>query len=221
MTTNLSFLREHLAGYALGILESPEEPTLFLQKYFTNELSKSITENVSEAVDLPAELWALQVAVNHLAYGVHPMSLPTELKDRLLVRLDRVNVKLANLAELLQWSIIDLRHVAQDLPNWEPFSFISGSERVIWQVDRHQEKMAFFLRIPAAGQIPTHSHTVEESILILEGNLISDGIVYEVGNLYITAANTTHQPFTSLGCLTLNITAASSEDCSSKPMMLI
>jgi hypothetical protein len=35
---------------------------------------------------------------------------------------------------------------------------------------------------------------------------MNDAIVYEVGSLYVTAANTTHQPFTSLVYLILGIT---------------
>jgi ChrR Cupin-like domain len=213
MTTDLSLIREHVAEYALGILEAPEELAIFLQRDAANELAKLI--------DLPAEIWASQVAVSHLAYGVRPVFLPIELKNKLLIRVDRVSAKPANLAELLQWPIADLKQVAKDLPNWEPFPFIAGSERVIWQIDQLHAQMAFFLRIPAVGKIPTHSHPSEESILILEGNLINDGIVYEVGSLYITAANTTHQPFTSLGCLILSITSESSTDCPSTPIVLI
>jgi ChrR Cupin-like domain len=213
MTTDLFLIRESVAEYALGILEAPEDFTVILQRDLANDLAKLI--------DLPAEIWASQVAVSHLAYGVNPVSLPTELKNKLLIRLDRVSAKPANLAELLQWPIADLKQVAKDLPNWEPFPFIAGSERVIWQVDQLHAQMAFFLRIPAVGQIPSHSHTSEESILILEGNLINDGIVYEVGSLYVTAANTTHQPFTSLGCLVLSITSEPSSDCPSPSIVLI
>jgi ChrR Cupin-like domain len=213
MTTDLFLIREHVAGYALGILESPEEFAILLQKDTTNELAKSI--------DLPAEIWAMQVAVSHLAYGVHLVSLPTELKNKLLIRLDRVSAKPANLAELLRWPIADLKQVAKDLPDWESFPFIAGSDRVIWQVDQLHAQMAFFLRIPATGQIPAHSHSAAESILILEGNLINDGIVYAVGSLYVTAANTTHQPFTSLGCLVLSISSEPSRDCPNKPIVLI
>jgi hypothetical protein len=213
MTTDLFLIRESVAEYALGILESPEDFTVILQRNLANDLAKLI--------DLPAEIWASQVTVSHLAYGVNPVSLPTELKNKLLIRLDRVSAKPANLSELLHWSIADLKQVAKDLPNWEHFPFIAGSERVIWQVDQLHAQMAFFLRIPAVGQIPPHSHTSEESILILEGNLINDGIVYEVGSLYVTAANTTHQPFTSLGCLVLSITSAPSSDGPSTPIVLI
>jgi ChrR Cupin-like domain len=213
MTTDLFLIRESVAEYALGILDAPEEFAVILQGNLANDLAKLI--------DLPAEIWASQVAVSHLAYGVHPVSLPTELKNKLLVRLDRISAKPANLAELLQWPIADLKQVAKDLPNWESFSFIAGSERVIWQVDQIHAQMAFFLRIPAVGKIPAHSHSSEELILILEGNLIDDGIVYEVGSLYVTAANATHQPFTSLGCLVLSITSKPSSDCPSTPIVLI
>lgn len=221
MTTDLSLIREHVAGYALGILEAPEEFAILLQREAANDLAKSIAIGASEAIDLPAEIWASQVAVSHLAYGVRPISLPAELKNKLLIRVDRVSAKPANLAELLQWPIADLKHVARDLPNWEPFPFIAGSERVIWQTNQFYAQMAFFLRIPPVGQIPPHSHTSEESILILEGNLINDGIVYEVGSLYVTAANTTHQPFTSLGCLILSISSEPSSDCPNTPIVLI
>lgn len=213
MTTDLFLIRESVAEYALGTLETPEEFATFLQRNLTNDLAK--------IVDLPAEIWASQVVVSHLAYGVHPVSLPTDLKSKLLIRLDRVSAKPANLAELLQWPIADLKQVAKDLPNWEPLPFIAGSERVIWQIDQLHAQMAFFLRIPAVGQIPPHFHPSEESILILEGNLINDGIVYEVGSLYVTAANTTHQPFTSLGCLILSITSEPSSDCPSPSIVLI
>jgi hypothetical protein len=218
MTTNLSFIREHVAGYALGILEAPEDLAILLQRDSTDKLGK---QNLEGAIDLPAELWALQVAVSQLAYGVHPVSLPTELKNKLLLRLDRIDVRPADLTELLHWPIRDLCQVAQDLVNWQPFPFIPGSERVIWQVDKRHTQTAFFLRIPAMSQIPFHSHVAVESILILEGNLINDEILYEVGSLYVTAANTTHQPFTSLGCLILSVTSESSNDCSSNPIMLI
>jgi hypothetical protein len=213
MTTDLFLIRKHVAEYALDILEAPEEFTIFLQRDTTNKLTKSI--------DLPAEIWATQIAVNHLAYGVHLVSLPTELKSKLLIRLDHVSAKPENLAELLKWSVADLKQVSKDLPDWESFPFIAGSERVVWQVDQLHAQVAFFLRIPAMGQIPDHSHSAAESILILEGNLINDGIVHEVGSLYITAANTTHQPFTSLGCLVLSISSEPNRDCSSKPIMLI
>lgn len=213
MTIDLFLIREHVAGYALGILEAPEEFAILLQRSTANELAKLI--------DLSSEIWALQVAVSQLAYGVHLVSLPTELKNKLLIRLDRVSAKPANLAELLQWPIADLKQVAKDLPDWESFPFIGGSERVVWQVDQLHAQVAFFLRIPAMGQIPAHFHSAEESILILEGNLINDGIVYAVGSLYITAANTTHQPFTSLGCLVLSISSEPNRDCPSEPIVLI
>ncbi len=220
MTNDLSLIREHVAGYALGILEAPEELAVILQRDAANELAKSVAMGGSEAIDVSAEIWTLQVAVSNLAYGVRPISLPAELKNKLLIRVDRISAKPANLTELLQWPIADLQQVAKDLPNWEPCPFIAGSEQVIWQTNQSYAQMAFFLRIPPVGQIPPHFHTREESILILEGNLINDGIVYEVGSLYVTAANTTHQPFTSLGCLILSI-CSEPGDCPNTPIVLI
>jgi ChrR Cupin-like domain len=213
MKNNLSFLQEYAADYVFGILEAPEE--------FTIESTNSITADASEAIELQTDLQALQIAVGNLAYGVQLLFLPIELKSKLLARVHRINIKPADLSELLTWPIADLRQVAKDLTLWEPFPFIAGSEQVIWQVDHFHAQVAFFLRIPAIGQIPAHSHTTKESILVLEGNLINDGIVYEVGSLYETAANTTHQPYTSLGCLILSITSEPSDSCPSKQIVLI
>jgi hypothetical protein len=213
MKNNLSFLQEYTADYVLGILETPGE--------FTIELTNSTNIDASEAIELQTNLQALQITVGNLAYGVQLLFLPVELKNKLLARVHRINIKPTDLSELLTWPIADLLQVAKDLTLWEPFPFIAGSEQVIWQVDHLNAQVAFFLRIPAVGKIPAHSHTTKESILVLEGNLINDGIVYGVGSLYETAANTTHQPYTSRGCLILSITSELRDVCPSNQIVLI
>ncbi len=199
---------EQAAAYAFDILEEQAE--------FEHELATSAT--------LQSELVAFQTAVQDLAYGVPAAPLPVDLKKKLFDRLnianDEQSIELANqveaksedspanLLELLDWSIDDLQQVAINLPNWQPFPMPSGSEMAIWQVDEVFAQVAFFLRVPTAGTLPNHYHATGESILVLEGNFIDeDGKVYGVGDRFVAAANTSHQPTTSLGCLILNVTS--------------
>jgi ChrR Cupin-like domain len=200
--------QEQAAAYALDILAEQAE--------FEHELATSAT--------LQSELAAFQTAVQDLAYGVPVAPLPAGLKKKLFDRLtsntdaqlidrsNQVEARLAdlpiNLLDLLDWPIADLQQVAIDLPNWQPFPMPSGSEMAIWQVDEVRAQVAFFLRVPIPGILPNHYHASGESILVLEGNFIDeDGTVYEVGDRFVAAANTSHQPTTSLGCLIINITS--------------
>jgi hypothetical protein len=180
------------AAAALDILEE--------QAAFDRELADSAT--------LQAELAEFQTAASGLAYGVPLEPLPAGLKNKLFARLDRTTAKPANLLDLMDWSIAELQQVAMDLPNWGPFPMPIGSEMVVWQVDEVSAQLAYFLRIKQAGKLPEHWHATGESVLVLEGNFIDDdGKVYEVGDRAFAAANTSHQPTTSMGCLILAITS--------------
>ncbi len=198
--TNSSSLQDHFqygggsntAAAALDILEE--------QAAFDQEL-------VDSAI-LQAELAEFQAAANDLAYGVPLEPLPTGLKNKLFARLDRTTTKPTNLLDLMSWSIAELRQIAMDLSNWEPFPMPIGSEMVVWQVDEVSAQLAYFLRIKEAGKLPQHWHATGESILVLEGNFIDeDGQVYEVGDRAFAAANTSHQPTTTMGCLILAVTS--------------
>jgi ChrR Cupin-like domain len=183
---------QNFAAAAFNILEEQEE--------FERELATSAM--------LQAELAEFQAVANDLAYGVPLEPLPVELKGKLFARLDRTTIQPANLLDLMNLSIAELQQVAMDLPNWEPFPMPIGSEMVVWQVDEVSQQLAYFLRIKEAGKLPQHWHATGEAVLVLEGNFIDeDGTVYEVGDRSFAAANTSHQPTTSMGCLILAVTS--------------
>jgi ChrR Cupin-like domain len=197
---NSSSPEERAASYALDILEEHEE--------FERELAASES--------LRAELADFQSAVANLAYGVPLMPLPASLKGKLFDRIDsprerlhqRIDTTPTQLLDLLKWQIADLQQVSKDLDNWEPFPMPEGSQRAIWHIDEINAQIAFFLRVPIPGTLPKHWHATGESILVLEGNFIDDdGTVYGVGDISVMAANTRHQPTTSLGCLILGISS--------------
>ncbi len=171
-------------------------------------LTEQFDRELADSAGLQAELAEFQAAANGLAYGVLLEPLPTGLKDKLFARLDRTIAKPANLLDLMDWSIAELQQVAIDLPNWEPFPMPVGSKMVVWQVDEASAQIAYFLRIKEAGKLPQHWHATGESILVLEGNFVDeDGKVYEAGDRSFAAANTSHQPTTTMGCLILAITS--------------
>ena len=189
---NSSSPEERAAAYALDILEEYEE--------FERELAASES--------LRAELADFQSAVSDLAYGVPLVPLPESLKGKLFDRIERIDTTPSQLLDLLEWQIADLQQVAKDLDNWTPFPLPPGSQRAIWHIDEINAQIAFFLRVPIPGALPNHWHATSESILVLEGDFIDDdGTVYEVGDRSVMAANTSHQPTTSLGCLILGISS--------------
>jgi ChrR Cupin-like domain len=172
------------------------------------EEQTTFDQELADSAILQAELAEFQAAAHDLAYGVRLEPLPTGLKNKLFARLDRIAIKPTNLLDLMDWSIAELQQVAIDLPNWEPFPMPIGSEMVVWQIDEANEQLAYFLRIKQAGKLPQHWHATGESILVLEGNFIDeDGQVYEMGDRSFAAANTSHQPTTTMGCLILAITS--------------
>jgi hypothetical protein len=180
------------AGYALDILEEYAE--------FERELAASES--------LQAELADFQFAVGNIAYGVPLVPLPASLTERLFERIDKISPAPEQLIDLLEWGIADLQQVARDLNNWEAFPMPDGSQLAIWQIDETNAQIAFFLRIHIPGALPKHWHATGESILVLEGNFIDDdGTLYGVGDRSFMAANTCHQPTTSLGCLILGISS--------------
>ncbi len=190
--TNPSSPQERAAADALDILEEQAE--------FERELASSDT--------LQAELADFQATVNDLAYAAPLVPLPAGLKGKLFDRLDRVNPQPANLLDLLEWPIVDLQQVMLDLNNWESFPVPIGSERAIWQIDEARAQVAFFLRMPTGGILPNHWHATGESILVLEGKFTDDdGAVYEVGSRSVAAADTSHQPIASPGCIILSVTS--------------
>jgi ChrR Cupin-like domain len=162
---------------------------------------------LNEQDEFGQELADFQIVVGDLAYGVPLAPLSSELKDKLFARLDRLDARPTNLADLLTWSIEQLQQVATDLHNWQDFPMPIGSKWAIWQVDKLQSQLAFFLRVPTAGMLPPHWHATGESILVLEGDFIDDGIIFTAGDLFVAAANTSHQPTTSMGCLVLAVTS--------------
>lgn len=148
------------------------------------------------------------------AYSVPLVPLPARLKSRLMSLVESPDFTTSSEFErLLSEPIESLITIANTINTWQPFSAPIGSTYAQWKVDASNRQVAFFLRVPTAGALPLHRHATGEAILVLEGDFVSDGVIYKAGDRAISAARTIHQP-TTQGCLVLCISSLDDEECS-------
>ena len=155
----------------------------------------------------PSEILEFEIA----AYSVPLVPLPAGLKSRLMARLKLPEFNTSpEFQRLLSKPIELLIRIANTIKIWQPLYTPEGSTYAKWKVDVNNRQVAFFLRVPTAGALPSHRHATGETVLVLEGDFISNGITYKPGDRSISGAKTTHQP-TTHGCLVLCISSLDDE----------
>ena len=146
-----------------------------------------------------------------IAYGAPLMPLPASLKLRLMERLGLPSLPAdltldsmvdTPLKALLDWSLTDLITAASTIKKWTPLASPEDATYSPWKIDKPTRQIAYFLRSPRAGALPTHHHVTGEVVLVLEGDFMVDGVRYQPGDRLFSAADTIHQP-TTTGCLVL------------------
>lgn len=148
------------------------------------------------------------------AYSAPLVPLPASLKSRLMARLELPEFDISpEFHRLLLKPIELLIRIANTIKIWQPLSAPEGSTYAKWKVDVNNRQVAFFLRVPTAGTLPSHRHATGETVLVLEGDFISNGITYQPGDRSISAAKTIHQP-TTHGCLILCISSLDDQEYS-------
>ena len=148
-----------------------------------------------------------------MSYSVPLVPLPASLKSRLMARLQLPELKTSpEFQQLLLLPIESLITIVNTIETWQPFPSPLGSTYAQWKVDASNRQVAFFLRVPTAGTLPSHRHASGEVVLVLEGDFVSNGITYQAGDRSISAAQTIHQP-TTQGCLVLCISSLDDEEC--------
>ena len=86
---------------------------------------------------------------------------------------------------------------------WSPMA--SGiSSKILQQVESNGG-MTGMTRLEAGSSIPAHSHThADQTVFVLEGDLIDDGVSYGPGSFFVVKAGSPHGPHhTSGGCVLL------------------
>lgn len=142
-----------------------------------------------------------------IAYSSPLMPLPDSLKLRLMEHLG-LPLPLVDLTvdtplnALLDWPLADLIAAASTIKKWTPLTSPEDATYTPWKIDKPNRQMAYFVRAPRAGALPTHHHATGEVVLVLEGDFTVEGSCYRAGDRLCSAANTIHQP-TTTGCLVL------------------
>src|ERR1700761_6950888 len=82
---------------------------------------------------------------------------------------------------------------------WSPLDFPGVSMKTL----RHDERtggMIVMTRIEAGASIPAHSHTqADETVYVVEGDFVEDGISYGPGSFFVGVAGTSHGPHETVG----------------------
>ncbi len=93
---------------------------------------------------------------------------------------------------------------------WSPLDFAGVSMKTL-QTDERTGGMTVMTRMAPGATIPAHSHTyADETVYVVEGDFIEDGINYGPGSFFAGSAGTFHGPHsTSKGCILLTTFSAS------------
>ena len=129
-----------------------------------------------------------------IAYSSPLMPLPDSLKLRLMEHLG-LPLPLVDLTvdtplnALLDWSLADLIAAASTIKKWTPLTSPEDATYTPWKIDKPNRQMAYFVRAPRAGALPTHHHATGEVVLVLEGDFTVEGSCYRAGDRLCSAAD--------------------------------
>jgi hypothetical protein len=153
--------------------------------------------------------------ITAMSYAVPLVPIPDRLKSRLMAQLNLPElppefIVSPELQRLFLEPVETLIEMANSIQDWESFPAPTGSTYKPWKIDAANRQVAFFLKVPIAGNLPSHRHATGEAVLVLEGDFTADGVTYRRGDRSICMAGSKHQP-TTQGCLVLCISSLDDE----------
>ena len=88
---------------------------------------------------------------------------------------------------------------------WSPTGWPGVSTKLLQQIES-TGGMSGMMRMEAGSSIPAHSHThSDQAVLVVEGDLIDEGVSYGPGSFLVAKAGTPHGPHgSSGGCVLLS-----------------
>ncbi|MEM9506322.1 MAG: cupin domain-containing protein [Cyanobacteria bacterium P01_E01_bin.35] len=189
---------ELAALYALGALEPHERD--------------QVRQVISQSPDFAQTVDELSDAAAAMAYTLPPMPVATNLKERLFKRISQDIIEAdSELYQLLQLSIDELTRKSQTL-TWQALAGGTADAQIaILEVDRAHQKLAFYVKANHGGHFPLHAHDSGETVLVLAGDFVVDGLTHTVGDRIDSVGDTTHQPETINGCLLFCISSLNDE----------
>lgn len=189
---------ELAALYALGALEPHERDT--------------VREAIAQSPNFAQTVNDLSDAAAAIAYTTQPVAMAATLKDRLFQRIAQDAVEAdSELYQLLKLSIDELTQKSKTL-TWEPLVGGTAEAQIATlAVDEACQKLAFYVKTDRGGHFPLHAHDSGETVLVLAGDFVVDGLTHVVGDRIDSVSNTAHQPETTQGCLVFCISSINDE----------
>ncbi|AFY40672.1 anti-ECFsigma factor, ChrR [[Leptolyngbya] sp. PCC 7376] len=186
---------EELAAlYALDVLEIEERD--------------QVRQAIADSDDFAQTVSDLSDAAAAIAYDLPSIPMSDTLKGRLFQRIaqDTVNAD-SELYRLLRLSIDELKKKSETV-TWKPMSGnTADAYTATLETDEVHQKVALFVKANHGGHFPMHIHDSGETLLMLTGDLIIDGLTYTAGDRIDSTEKSIHQPETLNGCLVLCISS--------------
>jgi anti-sigma factor ChrR (cupin superfamily) len=144
-----------------------------------------------DSADTQTELAELQSVVEAIAYNIPAIEPPPSLKARLFQRIAE--------EEHTPPPSIETLTSLMETATWEPTP-ISGVSMATLSIDREQREIQYFVRILGSVEFPKHRHADCEEVVVLEGEILFDGVPYGVGDRLFSEPGSSHRPQTQQPC---------------------
>jgi hypothetical protein len=172
------------ALYALDLLDEQQQSQL--------------EHAIAQSPELEAEWAVFQESVGDLAYATPSVPLASDLKTRLFQRINTLDLEAGIGSSHL--ALAELREQANTV-SWEPLPAAPGALIGKLNIDPDSRQIHCFVRAWGHVKFPTHRHAAIEEIVVLEGDLIINGVIHQRGDRISSQTGTIHQPETLNGCL--------------------
>ena len=170
--------------------------------------SLALEEILKKSPELESELTAFEATIAAIAYTIPPVSVASDLKNRLFQRIVELSPTPAE--------TVNSEPVSEPNSNSNPPHFIRRSHEVKWKpfgvtgisigrlfTDKEKREITCLMRLEPGIEFPLHRHAGVEEIFMLEGDLVVEGEVCHQGDYIRSLPGSTHSPITRGGCLLL------------------
>lgn len=203
---NCTRLQELAAAYALGALERPDAARL-------EALAASDP-------DIRGEVDAFLTVARQLVGRVIPVAPPPELRSAILARIrstpqlgrgpaGEAKPESAPLSEVPTPDVSGFRFIRPDEAEWVSLS--PGLRTQTLATNVRSNYAMVYLELAPGATYPQHSHSGNEELFVVSGDLVSEGHTLKAGDFFHSESGTVHHDlYSPNGCRAIVVTPLSS-----------
>ncbi|MBN9693014.1 MAG: cupin domain-containing protein [Verrucomicrobia bacterium] len=204
---NCTRLQELAAAYALGALERPEAVRL-------EALAASDP-------DIRGEVDAFLAVARHLVGRVIPVAPPAELRSAILARIRstpqlgrapaaEAKLESAPSPEVKAPDLSGFRFVRPDEAEWVT-GLAPGLRTQTLATNVRSNYAMVYLELAPGATYPQHSHSGNEELFVVSGDLVSEGQTLKAGDFFHSESGTVHHDlYSPSGCRAILVTPLTS-----------